>query len=32
MLAPFPMLLSIHIPKRKKVVLLRIFSLGTFIP
>jgi hypothetical protein len=31
MLTPFPMLIKTQIPKRKKLILLGIFSLGTFI-
>lgn len=31
MLTPFPMLLKTQLPMRKKVILLGIFSLGTFI-
>ncbi|KAH8654953.1 hypothetical protein BGZ60DRAFT_568081 [Tricladium varicosporioides] len=31
MLTPFPMLIKSHLPTRKKIFLLGIFSLGTFI-
>lgn len=31
MLTPFPMLLKSHLPTRKKVALLGIFSLGSFV-